>query len=223
MIWSGIFFPFAWFGLAGGLVVLLALGVPMAAYIGKAGERYSPLNHFVSELGETGVSRLAVVFNLGLIAAGILFIPFVIGLGLSVENLWAKLGSAAGCFSSIACILIGFFPMNKLRPHIIAAIAFFDGSLATVILFTLSYWLQPAAAEFMPRGMAAVGLFCIALQTVFFFIGPRLPSDAGQSGFLHTDPTRERPAVWHLPIFEWLVVLSVTAWYLSTAFVLLIK
>jgi len=40
-------------------------------YRGYAGEGYSPLTHFISELGEIAASRLAWAFNLGIVLGGI--------------------------------------------------------------------------------------------------------------------------------------------------------
>ena len=41
-------------------------------------------NHYVSELGELGVSEFAMMFNVGMMIAGIFFIPFMFGLGLYI-------------------------------------------------------------------------------------------------------------------------------------------
>ena len=79
----------SWRLLASGVIVLGAL-LSAVAYRGAVGEPYSPFNHFISELGQVGVSRLAAVFNAGLIVGGLLLIPFMLGLGA-----WL-LGSAAG-------------------------------------------------------------------------------------------------------------------------------
>ena len=54
-------------GITGSLVVLVCLVTAMVVYRGKNGERYSIWRHFVSELGEVGVSKFAWVFNAGLI------------------------------------------------------------------------------------------------------------------------------------------------------------
>ena len=48
---------YRYFGIAGSLVIFLAVLRSMAAYAGKRREEYSLLNHFISELGEEGVSR----------------------------------------------------------------------------------------------------------------------------------------------------------------------
>ena len=82
--------------------------VPTAiVYRGVYGQRYSLLNHYISELGEVGVSRRAGWFNGGMILTGILFLPFTTGLGLALDNPWAYLGSLAGMWAGISCILVG--------------------------------------------------------------------------------------------------------------------
>jgi hypothetical membrane protein len=60
-------FP-AW-GIAG--TILAGCIIPSLRYKGRQGQRFSPLNHFISELGERNVSTYARVFNLSLVAAGI--------------------------------------------------------------------------------------------------------------------------------------------------------
>ena len=211
---------FELFGLLACLLVMAALILPIPFYTGRAGERYSVLNHFVSELGEKGVSRAAGVFNGGLIAAGILFIPFDIGMGLSVPNLWAKLGMIAGIVASAKLILIGIFSMDKLKPHIFAALAFFDGGLAIIILFTLAVWNQPAGEEIFPRGIFWIGAVCILIYIAFLTINPRPSLDVASADFLRLNPLKNRPKIWRMPISEWLVVFGSTLWYLSTALVL---
>lgn len=51
-------------------VILLGMVVAALPYRGYAGEGYSPLNHFISELGEIAASRLAWAFNLGIVLGG---------------------------------------------------------------------------------------------------------------------------------------------------------
>ena len=49
--------------------------------------------------------------------------------------------------------------MDKLKPHIFAALTFFDGGLATIILFTIAVWNQPAGAEVFPAAFSGLGSF----------------------------------------------------------------
>jgi hypothetical membrane protein len=213
---------FKLFGLLACMITFAALGIPIPFYTGRSGEKYSPLNHFVSELGEVGVSRAAGFFNGGLIAAGALFIPFMIGLGFSIENAWAKLGMIAGLWTAVWLMLIGIFPMDKLQQHIIAALSFFDGGLATITLFTMGIWLQPAGRENFPRSMVWIGLACILVNIAFIAFNPRPTADVKVSDYLRPDPLKPRPRIWLMPILEWLVVLLNTLWYLSTALILVL-
>ncbi len=57
-------------GLFASAIIVITSVVTAFNYKGKKGESYSPLNHFVSELGEVGVAAYAAVFNTGLIFSG---------------------------------------------------------------------------------------------------------------------------------------------------------
>ena len=52
-------------------IILAGMIVAAIPYRGYAGEGYSPLNHFISELGEIAASRLAWAFNLGIVLGGV--------------------------------------------------------------------------------------------------------------------------------------------------------
>jgi len=56
-ITSSTFFQL--FSLIGSTIAVLGAVITGLAYHGRQGERYSILNHYISELGETGVSRFA--------------------------------------------------------------------------------------------------------------------------------------------------------------------
>jgi hypothetical membrane protein len=223
-VWLSRFLElYEWLGLTACGIILVAMALTAFFYRGRAGERYSPLNHFISELGEVGVSRAAWVFNNGLIAAGLLFIPFTVGLGISIPGRLPSAAALAGLWTAIACIRIGVSSMDKLEPHVRAAMAFFNGSWITVILFTLGIWLQPQGTEILPRSWAWIGVGCMLANSVFLIGIPRQRPDLKFSDFLLVDPEKERPRIWRLPIMEWVSVLSSIAWYLSTALALALK
>jgi hypothetical protein len=104
------------FGYTGTGLILLAVISPMFLYRGKLGERYSLLNHFISELGELGVSRVAWIFNTGLLLAGLVMLQYVLGLGLAFGSVLGWLGTAAGIIAVLAVAAVGVFPMNNLTP-----------------------------------------------------------------------------------------------------------
>jgi hypothetical protein len=209
------FFPI--FGLAGCLVILLATVPAATVYRGKQAEHYSPLNHYISELGEKGVSRLAPLFNIGLILSGGLYVPFMIGLGLSLGGIWASLGALAGTWAGVSCALVGIHPMNDLEPHGRAAMSFFRGGLVTVLLFTISLLLGSAEKTGFPGWVNIVGITAILSYALFIGIVSRpRPADAEKPQPLDNQVV-DRPRFWLIPAVEWLVFLSTLGWFLSVS------
>lgn len=82
-------------GFLGPAIMILGSLIPAILYHGKKGESYSILNHYISKLGEVGVSTLAPVFNTSLIVGSLVLVIFVLGLGLYIHT---KLGTVATAF-----------------------------------------------------------------------------------------------------------------------------
>lgn len=127
-------------------------------YRGKQGEAYSPLNHFISELGEVEVSRIAWAFDLGLILSGISLIGASISLGLMLPGLLAKIGMGLGIICSIALALVGIFPMNKIKPHGCTAMTYFRSGLLMMLFINLAIGLQQESAQVIPKTYSLAGL-----------------------------------------------------------------
>lgn len=201
--------------LVGVFVLVAGMMISALAYRGKQGERYSILNHFISELGEQGVSRLAKVFNTSMIMAGVLFLPMMIGLGFLLHNVWAKLGMVAGLVAAAACICVGIFPMNKIKPHTNAALTYFRSGLVTVLLFTVAIFAQPRGEIIIPFWVTSFGFFSVLLYAVFLLL-PEWNKKEGETNSETLDPgdQPERKRFWRLPFLEWLVFLSTILWFL---------
>ena len=139
-------------------------------YVGEAGESYSFLNHYISELGQVGVSHLAPLFNTGLILGSFVSIVFTVGLGMYIKNTAAKIAMGVGVFSGIACILVGFFPMNNLHTHTIVATSFFVSGMLMVAIFSVAIARQKEARIpklFSIAGVVVVGVFIAFLVDSF--------------------------------------------------------
>jgi hypothetical membrane protein len=201
---------FHWFGLAGSILMLACVTVSMVAYIGTGGERYSPLNHFISELGQVGVSRLASVFNAGLVASGALYIPFTLGLGAALGGWWAAAGTLAGLVSTASVACVGFFPMNHLAPHITAAMTFFRSGLLTVLLSGIAIQRQRPGRRAVDRRANIAGVVAV-LAFAAFLLWMQLQT-GGTSGF-HEGVILDRPAVWPSAILEWSILVAMVAWF----------
>jgi hypothetical membrane protein len=208
----------SYFGLAGTLLIALVALAAIPVYRGRGGERYSLLNHFVSELGELGVSALARWFNAGLTVGGILLLPFLVGLGIKLSSLWGWLGMLAGLWAAVSASLVGVFPMNNLTPHTRAALSYFRSGLVMVTLFGIAIFIQPSQGSMAVPPLAnLLSLFAAVCYASFLLLfGQRRANRDEDHSF---DPLNlpERPRLWLLPALEWLVFIATILWLFGVA------
>lgn len=192
-------------GLIGSLILTLGSVITALAYSGTADERYSPLNHWVSELGELGVSELAGVFNVSLIIGGLFLAVFMIGLAFTLRHWLAYVAGAVGLVAGVAGMFVGVFPMNNLDAHSTAALTFFNTGWIAVALFSL-YILIDRKRQ-LPRWLVAIGVL-----TILSFIG-FLSELQGVTGEVLAAPgAGNRPGFWLLVFYEWLVIGTMLVW-----------
>jgi len=206
------------FGFTGTGLTILAVFYPLFQYRGKLGERYSMLNHFISELGELGVSQAAWVFNTGLLLAGLVMLPYVVGLGIAFGNLLGWLGTAAGIIAVLGVAAVGIFPMNNIQSHSIAAVTYFRSGLVMVFFFGLAIYFQPAGMAIIPKSANVLSLLAFLAYGAFLALPlfrkkARKPTDT-----LDPQQQPERPRIWALPTLEWLVFFSTIAWLFGMTF-----
>ncbi len=194
-----------------GIVGVAALGlaclVAASGFRGTTGEIYSPFNHFISELGEGGVSSLAVVFDVGVMLGGLSFAIFILGVARTRGGVLGAIVGLTGLGAGVGGALVGVFPMNELGTHVLAALAFFALSPVSVGLASIAILRRPEPR--LPRVAGIVGI-ASAIVFVAFLLVAFSP--------LGTDATlarpSDRPALWHLPILEWAALASLVAWVL---------
>lgn len=195
-------------GVVGASVIAVGSMVTAVAYVGTHGQRYSPLNHWVSELGQTGVSELAAVFNVCLIVGGVCFVVFMLGLAAVRTGALRYLYGAIGAIAGVAGSFVGVFPMNNLDLHGLAALTFFNLGWIAVGLASLDFVRRPDPR--FPRWLAYIGVL-----TVVAFIGflavlfPLLGGDG-------LGAPEIRPDVWIVPILEWAVLIGILAWVFAS-------
>lgn len=182
------------------------------AYRGKEGETYSPLSHFISELGEVGVSSMAVAFNIGLMVSGVSLIFGSISLGLVLPGTLAKIGMITGIICSIGLFFVGVFPMNQMKPHIIAAMTYFRGGLLMMVFFTLAIGLQPEGGAVLPEAYSLAGLPAI-FSFAGFLVMTRKAMKKSNENPLSTENVK-RPRVWPMAILEWAIFITIVFWFL---------
>jgi hypothetical membrane protein len=198
-------------GMIGPGLIALGMIISTLAYSGVEGQAYSPMNHFVSELGEVGVSELAPAFNWSLITGGLITIPFMIYLAGQIK-FWIRwpLG-ILGVMTAVFAVLVGIFPMNYVNPHTFAALTFFNLGLAVAILYSLVILFS--SRQPFPKWLAIPGVLYALTFTWFSFFPSAIPVEfdfeVGMAGFL-----QNRPDVFALAVIEWVMVLAILIWIL---------
>ena len=200
---------FRWAGLLGSLIGLIGTLIPGLVYRGSQNEPYSFLNHFISELGEKGISKLAWVFNLSMILSGLCVVTASLSLGLILPGFWAKAGLLLGVITGLALALVGLFPMNDMKSHMRAAVTFFRAGLLMSLFFSLAILFQNGAISKLPRWFGLAGLGPVMAFAVF--LGLMWKSRREEREALATDGV-ERPKVWNIAISEWLIFFSFIIW-----------
>lgn len=196
-------------GLVGSTSIILASLISGLAYTGTDGQPYSPLNHFVSELGQVSVSQLAAVFNIGLILGGGLIVVYMVGLAQLMRGPLRYIFGLIGIVAGISGVLVGVFPMDQLALHSFVATIFFNTCWIAVALFCA--YLLLTKPPLVSRWVLIPGLITVISSILFLREIFTIRSLAAPS---------ERPAFFAATVFEWLVVIGVLVWTFSVAWVL---
>ena len=206
------------FGFAGTALIVLAVFYPMLVYRGKRGERFSMFNHFISELGEVGVSPAAWAFNSGMLLSGLVLLPYVFGMGLAMRSLWGWLGTGAGIIAVLGVAAVGIFPMNNIKTHAAAAITYFRAGLLMVLFFELAIIFPHAGGRVVPPAANLLSLLAFVEYGAFLTLPLAKKERKRPSEILDPELTPERPRVWTMAILEWLVFFSTIAWLFGMTF-----
>jgi hypothetical membrane protein len=200
-----------------GVAAFIALAVACAggalAYTGAQGEPYSPLNHWISELGQLGVSEGAELFNSMLMVGGGAFGLFVTGLAMTSPSRLRWVFGPAGIVAGIGGIFVGVYPMNAGGPHVLSASIFFLLGWIFVAIASLAFVRGREPRH--PAWLALVGVVA-ALSTLAFLVSLRVDPTA-RSRMASSGPIIDRPDVWVATILEWASLLSIMAWVLLTS------
>jgi hypothetical membrane protein len=191
-------------GLASIAIILIGALAAAIPYRGYAGESYSPLNHFISELGEIAASRLAWSYNLGIVVGGL-------GLGIFLLLVSRAMSGrprvAFVIFSLAAAIsgpLCGVFPMDYHSTHRLVSAAFFLTGWLVAGTFTL--WLLRARESAFPRWLIVPGLLVVTVFVSFIAVySTYQPEDPNAHILVRSD-------VWTVPLLEWASLLSLLGW-----------
>jgi hypothetical membrane protein len=190
--------------------IVLGIAVAWLNYRGAAGEPYTPLNHWISELGQPGVSARASVFNLALVAAGMEFVIFMVGLAQTSPSRLRWVFGPVGVVAGIGGAFVGIYPMNHPDQHVIAATTFFTLGWIAIGAASVTFLRSPDAR--FPRWLALGGVLPV-VASIAFLVALRVDRLTA-ARMVSTGPIEGRPDVWLGPILEWAVLVAITGWTL---------
>jgi len=200
-----------WAGLVGSTLLAVGSIVTAVAYRGTAGEAYSPFNHWVSELGQIGVSSLSTVFNTGLVIGGVLFAVFMLGLAAAGHGRLRYGYGVIGLIAGIAGAGVGLLPMNHVGVHALVALTFFNLGWIAVGLASIDFVRRPDVR--FPRWLSAIGAVTV-IAFVAFLISLKTEGVFDDSGLA---APAVRRAFWIVPTLEWALIVGIVAWVFLTA------
>jgi hypothetical membrane protein len=190
-------------GFIGSAFFAIASLIAGVFYVGTEREAFSPLNHWVSELGEMGVSSLALMFNIGLFIGGLALALFFFALGRLRNSRLASVYVIVGVVAGVSGALVGVFPMNNRSIHIVFALGFFVLGWVAVGLASFDIWRRPEAR--FSRWLPALGAVTVAVFLMFLAV--YIP-------YLYTGTGSDRPDVSVATVLEWLVLIGIMGWVL---------
>ena len=206
---------FPWFGIAGGIVITAAVLITAFTYVDQHGARYSPFNHYISELGYVHVSQNAWLFNDAMIVTGVLFLIFCLGLGLYLHSWWGYAGTLAGIGTAVFCAGVGIYSMDRLPYHLIVATWYFRFGLLTVLLYGVAFLTQTKNQRRIPKQAALFSLLAALAYGAFLtLMNTGHPIDMSSLGIT---PIGTRPTFSLVPMVEWSVFITTELWFLGVA------
>ncbi|NWG18336.1 MAG: DUF998 domain-containing protein [Chloroflexi bacterium] len=194
-------------GFAGAVIMILGTLITGLAYIGPEGERYSPFNHYVSELGHTEDSELATLFNIALILSSLCLGVFKFGVALRFEGWFRRLLAVGAVVVGGFGLLVGVLPMNVSDAHFIVAAIFFITDMFYVAAF--SVYVGFTGQNALPRWLAWAGIPMV-LSSLVFLITALVDIARGENAM--TQAASARADFLLITTTEWLVIIMLMVW-----------
>jgi hypothetical membrane protein len=198
-------------GILGASIIALGSIATAFAYQGSKGESYSPFSHWVSELGEPGVSGLAQAFNVCLVIGGVLFALFMLGLAVTRTGRLRWLYGPLGIVAGLAGTGVGIYPMNQLDMHALVALTFFN--LGWIVVGIASIDFLRAHDPRFPRWLSIIGGLTVA-AFIGFLVSLQTEGLVGEDALA---PPEIRRDFWIVPTLEWALIIGILAWVLLTS------
>ena len=198
----------------GATVIVLSSLITAYFYQGRTNERYNFANHYVSELGEIGVSNIPFIFNGGLMIGALLLTIFMIGIAWLMPKWIGLIFAGLALVTGISGFFVGVYPMSNLSPHLTAAMTFFNTAQFAMLVFTI--YVLFSKAPWFSKKLAVPGF----ITFIFFVIFLNMPSALNGDVDFKTAMRNQlynRPNIIPLALFEWLIIAGLMAWIIATS------
>ncbi len=215
---QGTKLPFEAIGIAGCAIIGVGCLITAIGFTGYEHEGYSMLNHMISELGMPSESPLAWVFNIGLMIGSIAIILFIWSTRVALPSRLGDLARLLGIASGIGGFFVVVFPADGIiAAHGFAAMTFFFGGAATVIIFSVAIARQHGAR--MGKWLCIVGIGVAACFSAFIIDMFVTSSGANFSDIdaIEALATIRPPVFWSMAFLEWLPLIGVLVWLVLAA------
>ncbi len=200
-------------GLGATGVIVLACVISALAYIGSNGQPYSPLNHYVWELGDRSQSRLAWVFNSGFAVGGVGLGLYRVLLARQTKGWWRAAFIVLGLIAGVSGALLGLFPMDDLNAHTVASIGFFNAWWVAIAIFSL--WLLVHPRQGFPGWLIAPSALVLVVFLAF------LGLTGSVEGTESLAVPLARPERLEVAVLEWITMGALVVWFTATSVVLI--
>ncbi|WP_298440536.1 hypothetical protein [uncultured Ferrimonas sp.] len=179
-------------------------------YCGDANERFSFLNHTLSELGRYDVSQWALLVNGGLFFGGLSLVASF------ATRLWLVRGVefqaalySAGIVLALAITAVGLFPVNVGSLHQHAMTTFYLMTPICALLYCVALWRDRSSRlGIAPATMAAL----LAISAFLDEHRDLMLMDRYGYGLFG----EQRPTIWWPALEGWLLLASVGLWLFFT-------
>jgi len=211
---------FYWLGLLGPVVTLGCALLAASVFEDSRGRGYSPLVHWISDLGHHGISPWASIFNAGMITGAFMLGSFTVWTCLLLRS---KVGYAVafmGVVATVGMAFVGVFPDGGGTPlyHDMSGAAGFIGISGLGASFCL--FVLIVEQDLLPKWLFFPSLLSSVCSGIFVALVTANRTGLVSWSSLQWIATDGRPVVRLIPLFEWLGFLSVFLWSFLAAWTL---
>ncbi|MFX0140457.1 MAG: DUF998 domain-containing protein, partial [Candidatus Hodarchaeota archaeon] len=154
-----------------GVLILIITYVSMIVSVSLAPPPFSPLNNYMSSLGNSSYNpNGAIIYNSSVIATGFLFIVFFIGFyewytDIRLDKILLRWTQLVGFLLAITIILTGFFSEDFKPQHVFWSIV--AGIFGFLVQISIAFYLIKQKESIKKISYSIFGLMVLYIMLLF--------------------------------------------------------